>query len=80
MLQKQFKLFEQVMANTKAASYQLFFNLKRPNSYKEHQTPLQLALEKKPDLDQHLLRVPPMDLDKLLRMKNPLIRQGLRIY
>jgi transposase-like protein len=60
----------------KATSYQLFFNLKRPNSYKEHKTPLQLALEKKPDLNQRLLLVPPVDLDKLLRMKHQLARQG----
>ena len=60
----------------KATSYQLFFNLKRPNSYKEHKTPLQLALEKKPNLNQQLFLVPPVDLDKLLRMKHSLITQG----
>jgi len=60
----------------KATTYQIFFNLVRPNSYKEHKTPLQLALEKKPDLNQRLFLVPPVDLDKLLRMKNSLIRQG----
>lgn len=59
----------------KATSYQLFFNLKRPNSYKEHKTPLQLALEKKPGLNQKLFLVPPIDLDKLLRMKHVLINQ-----
>lgn len=60
---------------TKATSYQIFFNLKRPNSYKELKTPLQLAIEKKPDLNQQLFLVPPVDLDKLLRMKNSLITQ-----
>jgi hypothetical protein len=60
----------------KATTYQLFFNLKRPNSYKEHKTPLQLALEKKPDINQRLFLVPPVDLDKLLRMKHALINQG----
>lgn len=60
----------------KATTYQLFFNLKRTNSYKEHKTPIELALEKKPDLNQQLFLVPPVDLDKLLRMKNSLIRQG----
>lgn len=60
----------------KATSYQLFFNLKRLNSYKELKTPLQLALEKKPDLNQQFFLVPPVDLDKLLRMKNSLIRKG----
>ncbi|MBI3618134.1 MAG: helix-turn-helix domain-containing protein [Candidatus Omnitrophica bacterium] len=59
----------------KATTYQLFFNLKRPNSYKEHKTPLQLALDKKPGLNQCLFLVPPVDLDKLLRMKHVLINQ-----
>lgn len=60
----------------KASSYQLFFNLHRPNSYKEHKTPLQLALDKKPNLDQRLLMVPPVDLDKLLRWKLSLSKGG----
>ena len=59
----------------KAISYQLFFNLKRPNSYKEHKSPFQLALEKNPYLNQQLFLVPPVDLDKLLRLKNSLITQ-----
>jgi hypothetical protein len=71
---EQFKSREDFFA--KATSYQIFFNLVRPNSYKEHKTPLQLALEKKPNLNQRLLLVPPVDLDKLLRMKNSVIRQG----
>ena len=60
----------------KATSYQLFFNLKRPNSYKEHKTPLQLVQEKKPDLDQRLLMIPPIDLDKLLNWKINLSQGG----
>lgn len=60
----------------KATTYQLFFNLHRPNSYKENKTPLQLVQEKGTNLDQKLLMVPPVDLDKLLRMKNVLLRQG----
>lgn len=60
----------------KATAYQLFFNLKRTNSYKEHKTPQQLAFEKKPDLNQQLFLVPPVDLDKLLRMKHQLFTQG----
>lgn len=71
---EQFKDREDFFA--KATAYQLFFNLKRINTYKERKTPLELALEKKPDLNQRLLMVPPVDLDKLLRMKNSLIRQG----
>ena len=57
-------------------TYQLFFNLHRPNSYKEHKTPWQLAQEKKPDLDKRLLMVPPVDLDKLLSWKINLIQGG----
>ncbi len=53
----------------KAACYQLFFNLHRPNSYKEHKTPWQLAQEKNPDLDKRLLMIPPVDLDQLLSWK-----------
>ena len=60
----------------KATAYQLFFNLHRPNSYKEHKTPWQLAQEKKPDLDKRLMLVPPVDLDKLLRWKIELIQGG----
>ena len=60
----------------KAASYQLAFNLHRPNSYKEHKTPWQLAQEKRPDLDQRLLMIPPVDLDKLLSWKTDLIFKG----
>ena len=53
----------------KASCYQLFFNLHRPNSYKEHKTPWQLAQEKNPRLDKRLLMIPPVDLDKLLPWK-----------
>ena len=53
----------------KAHAYQLFFNLQRPNSYKEHKTPWQLAREKKTDLDKRLLMIPPVDLDALLNWK-----------
>jgi len=54
----------------KANSYQLFFNLKRPNSYKEHKTPWQLVYDKQPTLDKRLLMIPAVDLDKLVSMKN----------
>jgi len=58
----------------KASSYQLFFNLKRPNSYKEHKTPWQLAQQKNPCLDKRLLMIPSVDLDKLVSMKNQIKR------
>jgi hypothetical protein len=60
----------------KAACYQLFFNLHRPNSYKEHKTPWQLIQEKKPDFDKRLLMIPPVDLDELLKWKHLLLNKG----
>ena len=49
----------------KAYSYQLFFNLHRPNSYKENKTPWQLAREKNPDLPIEVPKIPPVFLDDL---------------
>jgi transposase len=49
----------------KASCYLLFFNLHRPNSYKELKTPWQLVQEKNPNFDKRLLMIPPVDLDKL---------------
>ena len=60
----------------KATVYQHFFNLHRPNSYKENKTPWQLVQEKKPDLDKHLLMIPPVDLDRLFRWKTSIIQAG----
>ena len=59
----------------KAAAYQMFFNLHRPNSYKEHKTPWQLAQEKNPDLNKNLLMIPPVDLDKLFGWQAALYHQ-----
>jgi len=62
---------------SKASTYQLFFNLERPNTYKEHKTPWQLAQEKKPDLDKRLLMIPPVDLDRMLNIyTNSLTQRG----
>ncbi|MBI4725769.1 hypothetical protein HY768_00845 [candidate division TA06 bacterium] len=52
----------------KSLSYLLFFNLERPNTYKENKTPWQLALEKVPNLDKRLLIIP-VDLDAMLENK-----------
>ncbi len=60
----------------KASTYQLFFNLERPNTYKEHKTPWQLAQEKKPDLDKRLLMIPPVDLDRMLNIYTDSLTQG----
>jgi len=50
----------------KAVTYQLFFNLLRPNSCKEHKTPWQLAHEKRPALSQQIAMIPPVFIDELL--------------
>jgi len=52
----------------KVYSYQLFFNLHRPNTYKENKTPWELAKTKIPDLDRRLLMIPPIDLDAMVRL------------
>lgn len=60
----------------KASTYQLFFNLEWPNTYKEHKTPWQLAQEKKPDLDKRLLMTAAVDLDELLNAYTSFLSQG----
>ncbi len=53
----------------KIFSYQLFFNMLRPNTYKENKSPWQLAQEKIPDIRKEVLMIPPVDLRWLLRKK-----------
>jgi len=53
----------------KVHSYQLFFNLERPNTYKENKSPWQLAKEKRPDIPKEALILPPVDLDALFDKK-----------
>jgi len=53
----------------KAHAYQLFFNLERPNTYKENKNPWQLAKEKRPDIPKEALMLPPVDLDALFNKK-----------
>jgi len=60
----------------KAYTYQLFFNLERPNTYKEVKTPWQLAQEKKPDLDKRLLMTATVDLDVILNAYITSLTQG----
>jgi transposase len=50
----------------KAATYQLFFNLMRPNSYKENKTPWQLAKEKQPHLPRKVAMIPPVFIEDLM--------------
>ena len=60
----------------KAYTYQLFFNLMRPNSYKEDQTPWQIAKEKEPKLSIEAAKIPPVFLDDLLRERMKFLPQG----
>jgi len=62
----------------KALSYQLFFNLIRPNTYKENKSPWQLAQEKVPNLKKEVLMIPAVDLRQLL--KNKLDFSPKRVY
>ena len=50
----------------KVYSYQLFFNLLRPNSYKENKTPWQIVKEKNPNLSIEVAKIQPVFLDDLL--------------
>jgi transposase len=60
----------------KARTYQMAFNLLRPNSYKEGKTPWQLAKEKKPDLPIDVAMIPPVFIEDLMDKKPSLILQG----
>jgi len=59
----------------KAHAYQLFFNLERPNTYKENKSPWQLAKEKNPAITKEALILPPVDLDALLNKKLAFLTQ-----
>jgi hypothetical protein len=50
----------------KARTYQLYFNLLRPNSYKEGKTPWQLAKEKAPYLPIKTAMIPPVFIENLM--------------
>lgn len=60
----------------KAYTYQLFFNLVRPNSYKESKTPWQIAKEKNPTLSMEIAKIPPVFLEDLLDKDLERQRQG----
>lgn len=53
----------------KVQSYQYFYNFVRPNFSKAGKTPLQIALEDRPDISPHVLNFPVYDLDALFRQK-----------
>jgi len=60
----------------KANTYQLFFNLQRPNTYKENKNPWQLAREKRSDITKEALMLPSVDLDALLNKKLAYLAPG----
>ena len=60
----------------KAYTYELFFNLERPNTYKENKSPWQLVQEKDPTVPIEALMLPPVDLDALLDKKLAYLTQG----
>jgi len=61
----------------KVHTYQLFFNLQRPNTYKENKSPWQLAKEKIPSITKEALMLAPVDLDALLNKKlTYLVKRG----
>ena len=60
----------------KAYAYQLFFNLQRPNTYKENKTPWQLAREKVPDLSIEIPKIPPVDLCDLSKKRLDFLAKG----
>ena len=64
----------------KVYSYQLFFNLGRPNSYKEGKTPWQLAKEKILNLDPKLMLLPAVDLDAMLIQISSLLNIHSGVY
>ena len=72
---EQFKNREDFMS--KAYTYQLYFNLKRINTYKENKTPWQLACEKVDNLDIRVAMIPPVDLNALLKERTKKIYQGV---
>jgi len=55
----------------KARTYQIAFNILRPNSYKEGKTPWQLAKEKRPQLPIKVPLIPPVFIEDLM-YQNPL--------
>jgi transposase len=60
----------------KAQTYQLYFNLLRPNSYKEGKTPWQLVKEKVPSTPIKVAMVPPVFIEDLMEIHLEKHRQG----
>jgi len=50
----------------KAYAYQLFFNYERKNSWRDDKTPVEILREKMPDMDDQVLNLPPIRLERVL--------------
>ena len=55
----------------KAATYQLFFNVVRPNSSKENRTPWNILVQDMHNPNPYIPLLPPIDLDLILANKDP---------
>ncbi len=51
----------------KAYAYQLFFNFKRSNTNKDHQSPLALLQKDRPEVNPNVLNLPPVILESYLK-------------
>lgn len=60
----------------KAATYQLFFNYVRKNSYKENMTPFELVQQKNPQATLDILHLPPIYLDELFSSRHTPTHRG----
>ena len=49
----------------KAYAYQLYFNYLRKNRYRENKSPLEILKERFPEVDEGILNLPPIRLDRL---------------
>ena len=53
----------------KAAAYNLWFNVARPNSYKEHKTPWEIIHKRDSTISPAVVALPPLFLDELFVRK-----------
>ncbi|MBW2059278.1 MAG: hypothetical protein JRJ26_17460 [Deltaproteobacteria bacterium] len=60
----------------KAAAYNLWFNVARPNSYKSNKTPFQIIHERDPTINPRTALLPPVFLDQIYNKKLDNLSQG----
>ena len=60
----------------KAATYNLWFNVARTNSHKEHQTPWQIIHQRDKNISPHIVLLPPVFLDELFAQHSHYIPAG----